>query len=201
MVSARRLSPKAHWSWPEPATFSPGVSSGDMIFVGGQVDLDAQGRVRHPDDFLAQEEAAFRAAEAVLAEAGGTLDDVVKLTLFYVPQPDMSELQLTSRLRRRFGVIPPVFTAIPVPFLCNPGLLLAVEMVAMRQGTGRMVRHAINPPIQSPTPFSHGVRCGNMIYVGGQVALDPDGQVLHPGDIVGQSQAVMENMERVLVGF
>src|SRR4030095_1990080 len=98
MVSSQRLSPKSHWSWPEPAIFQPGVTKGDMIFVGGQVDLDTRGQVRHPDDFAAQEEAVFRAAEAVLTEAGVTIDDVVKLTLFYVPQEGLSELQLGSRL-------------------------------------------------------------------------------------------------------
>lgn len=45
---------------------------------------------------------------------------------------------------------------------------------------------------------SHGIRVGDTIYVGGQEDLDAEGNVLHPGDIVAQSRAVMENLKRVI---
>lgn len=50
-------------------------------------------------------------------------------------------------------------------------------------------------------PFKHGVKAGNMIFVGGQVALDDKGRVLHPGDIVAQSRIAMENIKRVLAEY
>ena len=56
-----------------------------------------------------------------------------------------------------------------------------------------------NWPIE--LPFKHGVKCGNTIFVGGQVALDEQGNVLHPGDIVAQTRIAMENIKAVLAGF
>jgi enamine deaminase RidA (YjgF/YER057c/UK114 family) len=50
-------------------------------------------------------------------------------------------------------------------------------------------------------PYKHGVKAGNMIFVGGQVALDEQGNVLHPGDIVRQTEIAMENIRRVLAEF
>lgn len=50
-------------------------------------------------------------------------------------------------------------------------------------------------------PYKHGVKRGNLIFVGGQVAMDDDGNVLHPGDVAKQTALAMENIERVLAGF
>jgi enamine deaminase RidA (YjgF/YER057c/UK114 family) len=50
-------------------------------------------------------------------------------------------------------------------------------------------------------PYKHGVKAGNMIFVGGQVALDERGNVLHPGDIVKQTEIAMDNIGRVLAEF
>lgn len=47
----------------------------------------------------------------------------------------------------------------------------------------------------------HGLRCGDMIWVGGQVNLTPDGVVLNPGDLAAQTAAVMSNFSQVLAEF
>ena len=50
-------------------------------------------------------------------------------------------------------------------------------------------------------PYKHGVRCGQMIYVGGQVSMDSKGVILAPGDMVAQTRTAMANIARVLAGF
>ena len=47
-------------------------------------------------------------------------------------------------------------------------------------------------------PFSQGLRCGDMIFVSGQVARSPSGEVRHPGDLARQAPEVMEHVERIL---
>ena len=47
----------------------------------------------------------------------------------------------------------------------------------------------------------HGLRCGEMIFVGGQVDLDSVGNVRHSGDLETQTGEVMGDMARVLEGF
>ena len=50
-------------------------------------------------------------------------------------------------------------------------------------------------------PYSAGVRSGDLIFVGGEAALDKDGNVLFPNDVVAQTRLVMENITAVLGGF
>ncbi len=45
---------------------------------------------------------------------------------------------------------------------------------------------------------SHGIRAGNMIFVGGQVDFDDKGNLQHPGDIVTQTRAAMDNLKRIV---
>lgn len=44
----------------------------------------------------------------------------------------------------------------------------------------------------------HGMKCGNMIFVAGQVAFDEQGNLLHPYDLEAQTRVVMENIKRAL---
>ena len=50
-------------------------------------------------------------------------------------------------------------------------------------------------------PYSAGVRSGDLIFVGGEAALDKDGDVLFPNDVVAQTRLVMDNIGAVLAGF
>ena len=53
---------------------------------------------------------------------------------------------------------------------------------------------------EHPQPFSQGIVCdsGRMIFVAGQVALDPEGTVIGPGDPAAQTEATLDNLQRVL---
>src|SRR5258707_935228 len=61
-------------------------------------------------------------------------------------------------------------------------------------------------PIQ--VTHQHGVRCGTMIWAGGQLIyvsaqspVDPSGRVLTPGDIVAQTRQVMDQIGTALGSF
>jgi enamine deaminase RidA (YjgF/YER057c/UK114 family) len=49
-----------------------------------------------------------------------------------------------------------------------------------------------------PVTHKHGVRQGDLCFVGGQVDLDPDGNVLHAGDIAAQTPVAIASLGRVL---
>ena len=53
-----------------------------------------------------------------------------------------------------------------------------------------------NWPIE--VTHKHGVRCGEMAWVGGQVDLTPEGAVCNPGDLAAQTRSVMAHFARVL---
>ena len=44
----------------------------------------------------------------------------------------------------------------------------------------------------------HGVRCAEMVWVGGQVDLTPEGVVYNPGDLAAQTRNAMTHFARVL---
>lgn len=47
-------------------------------------------------------------------------------------------------------------------------------------------------------PLAQGIRFGQMIFVSGQVALDPEGHLVGPGDIKAQTHQAFRNVEAVL---
>lgn len=62
-------------------TYSQAIRVGQTVYLSGQLGLDpATGNLR--DTIDAQIDQAFRNVSAVVAAAGASLDDVVKLTLF-----------------------------------------------------------------------------------------------------------------------
>lgn len=48
-------------------------------------------------------------------------------------------------------------------------------------------------------PYSQGIKAENLVFVSGQIALDPDTGELIDGDIKQETQRVLKNVESVLV--
>jgi enamine deaminase RidA (YjgF/YER057c/UK114 family) len=204
MARPRKFSfPHGHWNWPFKACFSHGVRKDELIFVGGQMGLAANGNVLHPGDLWTQIDCAMRNVETVLKDLGADLNDVVKLEVYYVNKREVDESQVLEALRRYFTVeVPPALYLVPLPLLALPGAMVSVEAIAMRYAGGmRIQRFASNPEGHWPWPFSHGIRCGEMIFVGAQMPLDASGKQLHPGDPVEQARINMENIDKVMRGF
>ena len=49
-----------------------------------------------------------------------------------------------------------------------------------------------------PVPFSQGWKCGDFIFVGGQISSDASGRTIGAGDIATQTRNVFENIRKVL---
>lgn len=49
-----------------------------------------------------------------------------------------------------------------------------------------------------PVPFSQGWKVGNLVFVGGQVSIDPEGNLIGEGDIEVQTREVFKNITKVL---
>lgn len=97
---------------------TPSVRSGDLLFVGGQIGIKADGS---PEvDPAAQIEKAFENLGRVLKSAGATFDDVVDLTAFYTNYPDHGVLARPIRERFMDTENPCPWTAVGVTHLANP---------------------------------------------------------------------------------
>jgi reactive intermediate/imine deaminase len=111
-----------------PPGYSHAMKAGGLLFVAGQVPLDAAGEVVG-SDMETQARQAFENLAAVLAAAGVTFDTVVKLTYFVT---DISQIPAIRAVRDGFINTdnPPASTLVEVSRLFMPGILIEVEAVA-----------------------------------------------------------------------
>lgn len=63
-------------------TYSQATKAGQFVFLSGQIPLDPATMQVVAGDFEARARQVFENLRAVASEAGGTLDNVVKLTIF-----------------------------------------------------------------------------------------------------------------------
>ena len=145
--------------------YSAGMAAGpgSLVFVAGQVAMDAEGRVVGEGDVAAQAEQVFRNLQAVLAEAACGLKDVVKFTTFLVRNEDWAPFGEWRRREygRLFpdGVYPPN-TGMVVTALARPELLLEIEAIAVRPARpapgpgarGKAARPARRPAVAARRP-------------------------------------------------
>ncbi len=68
--------------------YSPAVIYDSLIFVSGQVPVDALKGSITSDDFEEQVEVTFQNLKAVLEAAGSSLEDVIKTTVFLINMDD-----------------------------------------------------------------------------------------------------------------
>ena len=83
MLPRRAITPEGHWQIGIPLNHNQGLQCGPLVFVGGQVDLDPEGRQLNPGDLDKQAASVIAHVKTVLAGAEAEASDLVKLTVFY----------------------------------------------------------------------------------------------------------------------
>jgi len=113
----------------ETYQFSPAVRIGDQILISGIVGVDAEGRL--PPDFRSQAENVFTTLEAILNEAGATLDDVASLNSYHVGDIHSQLRELVDIKATRIQAPHPIWTGVGVTQLGVPGALLEISAVVV----------------------------------------------------------------------
>jgi len=109
--------------------FTDAVQAGDLLFVSGVVPVDENGALVGGDDVVAQARAVFANMGAILAAAGCTFADVVKVTLFLT---DIDDRPLVNPVRQDvFGSSRPASTLVEISALVISGARIEVEAVAL----------------------------------------------------------------------
>ncbi len=96
-----------------------------VLHVSGQIGRTADGLV--PENFEAQFRLAIANLFDVLAGAGMTAADIVKLTFFLTNAADLPQLGM---IRRELLSVSPAVTTLVVAGLAAPDLLVEVEAIA-----------------------------------------------------------------------
>ena len=111
--------------------YSHAARAGGLIFLAGQVAQDVEGNVVGRGDIESQAVQIFENLKAVLASAGATLDDVVKMTTYTTNvayRPKIAEVR-----SRYFKTYFPPNTFVVVASLATPEYLLEIEAVAAQR--------------------------------------------------------------------
>lgn len=106
------------------------VKSGTPVFISGQVSLDASGAVVGKGDIEAQVDQVFNNLKAVVIAAGGSMDDIVKTTVFVTDLAFRPAVAAARKKHFRPGRYP-ASTFLVVSSLATPDFLVEIEAVAM----------------------------------------------------------------------
>ncbi len=125
------LSKQLFRSGPYRDFFAQGVKVGNILYMAGQVGVDARGNV--PESLVDQTKLAYESIAGVLAEFDASMDNIVDETVFVT---DMSETMnnvepiFTARAEA-YGGIPEVSqTLVQVVGLVMPELKIEIKCVA-----------------------------------------------------------------------
>lgn len=122
---------------PQPDVYAQlSIAEGSkLVFISGQVARDAQGQPVGDGDLAVQAEQAYVNLHAAITAAGGSFDDIAKLTIYIVDYEPSKMAQLGEgavRAAQRLGLdlVRPI-TLLGVAALGEPDFLIEVEAVAV----------------------------------------------------------------------
>lgn len=108
--------------------YSPGISTGNLVFVSGQAGRDpATGAIA--SDVEAQTEQTLKNIAAILEAAGTDLSHVVRCGVFLIDIADFQKMN--GVYARMFGGHRPARTTVQVAALPEPSLLVEIDAVAV----------------------------------------------------------------------
>jgi len=113
--------------------YSVDIGDARIIFTTGQIALDPSGNVVYPQDAAKQTEFIYESLSTILEEAGASLDDVIKTTVFVT---DMNDFPAISTVRNKyFKNAEPVSTLVEVSKLVKDGCKVEIEVIAVKRNT------------------------------------------------------------------
>ena len=104
------------------------VSAGPLLFIAGQIALDAKGQIVGKSDLRAQAVQVLENIRALLRAAGADMQDVLKFTVFVT---DIRAFEELADIRLRyFPKNGPASAIVEVSRLVYPELMIEIEAVA-----------------------------------------------------------------------
>jgi enamine deaminase RidA (YjgF/YER057c/UK114 family) len=115
--------------WSGRLTFSPAVVAGNLLLISGTTATDEDLHLVGPGDIVAQTRRIFQMWQPILAEVGGSFENIVETTDYFLEETDYAG---TAAVRREFFDPPyPAATGVRVAGLARPGALIEIKAVAV----------------------------------------------------------------------
>lgn len=122
---------KPGWRHPLSLPYPHALRCEDMVFVGGQLSLDREGRALHEGDLNAQTRSVMDYTRDALAGFDLALDHMVKQTSFYLGEADPGSIVTNQRLRSSYYSEPAgASTGVPLPAFALEEVMVTVETIA-----------------------------------------------------------------------
>jgi enamine deaminase RidA (YjgF/YER057c/UK114 family) len=119
--------------WPRPKGYANGVAAtGRQVFIAGMIGWDAHG-VFHTDDFAAQARQALEHIVAVLAEAGGRPEHIVRMTWYVTDKREYlaAGREVGRAYREVIGAYNAAMSAVEVRALMEDRAKVEIEATAV----------------------------------------------------------------------
>ena len=119
--------------WVAPKGYSNGIAArGRTVVIGGQIGWDGQCRF-HTSDFAGQARQALQNIVAVLAEAGGKPEHIIRMTWYVIDKREYLAAypQLGRAYREVIGRNFPAMTAVQVAGLMEDAARVEIEATAI----------------------------------------------------------------------
>jgi 2-iminobutanoate/2-iminopropanoate deaminase len=133
-VARRNAMPRTRLSVPDVAEVAPGlwsnaIRAGDTLYISGQVARPFEGGTALVGkDEYEQTRQIFSRIDRIIKAAGGTMDNLVKMTIYLVNIKNNTEVW---RARREFFTGDfPASTLVEVRSLAKPEVLVEIEAIA-----------------------------------------------------------------------
>ncbi|HTP27293.1 MAG TPA: Rid family hydrolase [Anaeromyxobacteraceae bacterium] len=180
------------------------------IFIRGQTGsaLDGSHMVglgRRPEDAAAQAELAMANLASLLAEAGGSLEDICKMTVYISDRA--YRLAVYPVIGKHLRGIHPVSTGIITTGFARPEILFEIDVQAIRSRAGPHERFRRYHSSKAKYGFasqsldcdlSMAVRAGDRVILRGQTGGDLNEVMRGVGEVTAQSEQAMDNVEVLL---
>jgi enamine deaminase RidA (YjgF/YER057c/UK114 family) len=184
--------------------------TGQTVFVGGAGDFDKDGRIRHPGDLRAQIDGTISNLQAALALEGATVADGVRFKVYYTPANGMDEWAVRAAIQNHgaFASLDPLpaLSMMPVPLQPFEGQAVQIQAIAIVGWRHGPRAHAISRAVPASAAkqfdrpiYTVGLRADEFFTAPLRCAIDENGKLLHKGDGVAQSHAIMSDIETTLM--
>jgi len=115
--------------WEEKFGYSRAVKAGNMVFVAGTTATDENSDVLHTGDAYGQTVVIIKKIEKALEQAGASLKDVVRLTMYVT---DISQgMEVGRATGEYFKDIKPANTMVEVSAFVHPDMLVEISADAV----------------------------------------------------------------------
>src|SRR5207237_365090 len=172
--------------------FSAAIKAGGLIYVAGTLGADAKNTIS--GDIKAQTKQTLDNISATLQKAGSTLSNAASVIVYLKSQSDFAAMN--EVYRTYWPKNPPTRTTVTAS-LVRPEALIEISMVAIPNGGERVVVHP-SDWMQSPNPYSYGIRSGNTLFLSGLVSRNGKDNSTVPGGMAAQTKTVLDNGAAIL---